>query len=791
MNSLQRTAFLLTVLLISLLGQAQPIQFKLRQFELSIDAKGCFTRLANPQSGIDYLAKGINSPVLSIRISKQWYKPTTARWDNQKQQLQLDFNHAEAHVKVKITQKEAYLKFEVIEMQPNSIEAIVWGPVPTCISETICEVVGVARNNDYAIGIQALNTKTLGGILKNEEGSEDARGSVAVVRDYGSSLQAYSINRSLERTLDVWCEYFPHFPEMPVPPIQNETCIGSTIALFGCSPNEVLPCIEAIELGENLPHPMLDGKWIKQTRETGRPYMIADFNDRNIDSLLHYAQQAGMAALYHEGPFKTWGHYILDSNRFTNGNASMRMCVEKARSKGLRLGVHTLTTFITTNDPYVSPVPDKRLAVTGSAKLIEAVDDKTDILAVSSPEFFNNTKANSLHTFRIGNEIIRYKTVSETAPFLLSDCQRGAYGTKAVAHPKGTDVSMLMDYPYEVFFPNFDLQQEIAGNLAKFFNETGVSQMDFDGHEGCYSTGQGDYAMQAFADKVYRGTKHNLVNGTSRSSHYYWHLCHYWNWGEPWYGGFRESQGDYRIENQPLLERNYMPNMLGWFLLSATTTPEDIEWMMARAAGFNAGFALVARIEGLRKNPQTDKLLYLIKIWQEAYQNNLFTDAQRKRLKDPTTDFHLEKSEGGFNLYPFNKFEFEHSPKLLQPGQPTYSEWDFVNKDTDQALLFTITLMGEKGGISNPIIELDNYQRIELTGNFTAGSSLVCDGSSIKVYNAKGKFQQQIALSKDLPKLSNGSHKLKFDCKFADEDGPKLRILVKTMGKPEWVKANK
>ena len=40
MNSLQRTAFLLTVLLISLLGQAQPIQFKLRQFELSIDAKG-------------------------------------------------------------------------------------------------------------------------------------------------------------------------------------------------------------------------------------------------------------------------------------------------------------------------------------------------------------------------------------------------------------------------------------------------------------------------------------------------------------------------------------------------------------------------------------------------------------------------------------------------------------------------------------------------------------------------------------------------------------------------------
>lgn len=780
-------ATLLLLTLLSMFVHAQRVQFKLPRFEFALDASGCIAKLADPNTGVDYLAKSEAAPILSVRINNVDYAPERASWDSKTQRLLLSFDRIGKKVTLKLFQKNGYLRFEVVDIVPNDVDAVIWGPIPTSIAQTIAEVVGVVRNESYAIGIQSLNTKTLGGILKNAEGSEDARGSVAVQRLYGSSLQAYSLNRSRPRIIDVWCEYFPHFPEMPVPSIKNETPIGSAIALFACSPDEVLPTIEAIELGEGLPHPMLAGKWIKQSPETGRPYMIADFNEQNIDSMLNWAQVAGMAALYHEGPFKTWGHYLLDSIRFPNGNAGMRACVEKAKAKGLRLGVHTLTTFITPNDPYVSPIPDKRLAETGRSKLMASVDERTNLIEVASPKYFNNTKANTLHAFRIGDEIIRYKSVSETAPFVLLDCQRGAFGTKAASHAQGATVAMLMDYPYEVFFPNFELQQEIAGNLANFFNQTGVSQMDFDGHEGCYSTGQGDYAMQAFADKVYRDTKHNLVNGTSRSSHYYWHLCHYWNWGEPWYGGFRESQGDYRIENQPLLERNYMPNMLGWFLLSATTTPEDIEWMMARAAGFNAGFALVARIEGLRKNPHTNKLLYLINIWQEAYQNKLFTEAQRQRLKDPTTDFHLEKLTDGFSLYPFNKFENEHAMQLLQPGQPTYSEWDFVNHDDEQPFLFTITLKGESGSMSNPYLELDNYHRIEMPGTYPAGSSIVCDGSSIKVYNAKGRFQQEIVSAKPLPLVSKGSHKLKVDCKFANAETLKLRVVVKTIGKPEMI----
>jgi hypothetical protein len=188
------------------------------------------------------------------------------------------------------------------------------------VKETIGEVVGIVRDGKYAIGLQALNPKTLGGILNKEGGADGPRGDAAIARSYGSSLQAYSLDRSKPRRLSVWND---QYPDMPVAPIPGETTIGSAIALFGCPEKEVLEHVGAIELAEGLPHPMINGTWLKQSPETGRAYLIADFNEGNIDEMLDYTNQAGLASLYHEGPFLSWGHFILDPKSFPNGNAGI------------------------------------------------------------------------------------------------------------------------------------------------------------------------------------------------------------------------------------------------------------------------------------------------------------------------------------------------------------------------------------------------------------------------------------------------------------------------------------
>jgi hypothetical protein len=773
------------LLLISVSAFSQTT-FKTKDFLMVVSGTGQVTTMKDP-AGKNYIAEGVSAPLMKIRTGSDWEEPGKASFDNKDKVLSLQFPKSGIVATIGVLSKETHISFRLLKMSgKNKANAVYWGPYPTTISQTIGEVIGVVRDGSYSIGLQALNPKTLGGILQSEGGEDGPRGTAAIKQDYGSSLQAYSLDRSVARVVNVWNN---QYPQMPVEAIPGETTVNSAIALFGCPEKETLDRIGKIELAEGLPHPEINGVWVKKSPETGRAYLITDFNEGNIDELLDYTLKAGLMSVYHEGPFKSWGHYILDPGSFPNGNAGMKKCVEKATAKGLRIGVHTLTTFINTNDPYVTPIPDKRLSLTGSSILSGDISVSDNEIPVQSDQFFRNIKPSTLHAVRIGNEIIRFKQVSANEPFKLLDCQRGAFGTTASAHSRGEQAGMMFDYPYQTLFPNFNLQQEIAGNLARFFNETGVSQMDFDGHEGCFSSGEGDYAIQAFAEKVFRETDHTLVNGTSRSSHYYWHICHYWNWGEPWYGGFRESQGDYRLDNQPLLERNFMPNMLGWFLLSATTGPEDIEWMMARAAGYKAGFALVARYASLKNNPQIDKLLELIRIWQEASRSGAFSPEQLARLKNPANDFHLEKAGTAWKLFPFSKNAFEHGKKLLQPGQPSFSEWQFINNDPEQKLNFTLTFSGKEGSITNPWLEIDGYYKLEIPGTYDAGSSIVCDGSYLKLYNNKGKFIKDIIVAQSVPNISKGSHTLKFDCTFPSESEIACKFILKTMGLPENIKA--
>ena len=116
--------------------------------------------------------------------------------------------------------------------------------------------------------------------------------------------------------------------------------------------------------------------------------------------------------------------------------------------------MHTLSNFTTTNDPYVTPIPDPRLAKVGSSELMADIDLTQTEIEIESPDFFNQFKNNHLHGVIIGEELIRYGTVSESAPWKLMNCERGAWDTKPAAHKKGTEISKLIDHGYKVFLTN-------------------------------------------------------------------------------------------------------------------------------------------------------------------------------------------------------------------------------------------------------------------------------------------------------------------------------------------------
>jgi len=281
-----------------------------------------------------------------------------------------------------------------------------------------------------------------------------------------------------------------------------------------------------------------------------------------------------------------------------------------------------------------------------------------------------------------------------------------------------------------------------------------------------------------------------VINGTSTSEPFYWHINTYCNWGEPWYGGFRESMQEYRIQNQALFARNFVPHMLGWYKLTATTSLPEMEWMLARAAGYNAGFAMSTTLPELQRNPDTGTLLDAIREWETARRGGAFTDAQRVRLKDGAREFHLEpQGSGAWLLYPFHASpRFVHERAERQPGEPTAARWPVTNPDEEQPLQFRVQVSGPGGSVSHLVFEVDAAAQAEFLIELQAGESLVGDGTAtVRVYDAKGRQRGTVTAQGAVPRLSTGAHTIAFDCRFSGDPSPRVDVIFKTRGAPERI----
>jgi hypothetical protein len=604
--------------------------------------------------------------------------------------------------------------------------------------------------------------------------------------EYGSSLQAYTRNRNKERIIQNWSH-----DRYVAPPFHDGGIIGSKIALFGCPVKKTLETIGKIEVTEGLPHPMVDGEWAKSAPSASAAYLIMSFGVNDINRAIEMTKKSGLRYLYHPGPFENWGHFKLNETYFPKGMDGLKRCVEKAKTHGIMLGVHTLSNFITTNDPYVTPVPDSRLAKVGTSTITKDIDRGQRTIPIQSPDFFNQFKNNHLQTAIIGDELIRYDKVSEEAPWVLLDCQRGAFGTIPSAHRKGDKIGKLADHAYKVFLTNPELSIEMSKAIANLFNQTGLRQISFDGLEGNRSTGMGNYGEVLFTNTWYQNLtdniKHHYIADASRTSHYFWHIYTRMNWGEPWYAGFRESQTEYRLKNQPYFRRNLMPAMLGWFRMTPETSIEDIEWMLARSAAFDAGYGFVTSYETLEKNGQTEIILSLLGEWEKARMSGAFNENQKQRMEKIENEFHLETvNDMEWDLYPINSYKFKHGKKVRQPGEPLSSIFTFENQSTKQAIHFILTAFDVS--IQNIRMEIDNHREISLPISLKSGNSIkYTGGKKAQIYDKNWNELKEIAIDPSLLMVSQGKHKITFNCHFNDGEKPLVKLEIRLRGLAERV----
>lgn len=790
------------VLLFSLPGYLFAVDLKTYQTKVSIDDKGFYKSIL--VSGKEILSDG-QYPILSAAKNGLLVLPKSLQVNGDIFSLTMEDGEK---ILLKVSQTPVAIVYEIVSIN-KSYQAVVFGPLKVNLNEVVGEIVGVAQQNDIAFGVQSLHIKTNGGIPQelaekyskafNYKG-DNTDLSVASIPFYnlaavdaktGTVFQLSARNRENQEFRKV--QQIKNSLTLPIkgPDAKIE---GAKIALFGGLRSDILKRIGKIELEQGLPHPMINGEWDKISRAAMGSYLISDFSEDDFDFVLEKTKMAGFKNIYHTDPFATWGHFNWKPSFVKNGDEGVKQLVERAKAKGIHVGIHTLTNFLTTTDAYVTPIPSKKLLKQGVLTLVSDLDsNRTDIEILKSDLF---EMPLSLNALQIEDELItfgKYEVVGDK--IVLTKCTRGAFGTRKAVHSKQNPLYKLWDYPYKTLFPDLELQDEFAQRLAEIFNKTGIKQISFDGLEGSMYTGHDYYATAKFITEYYNNLKDksDLINDASRLDHYLWHIHTRMNWGEPWGEAMRQGQVENRIKNQEYFKRNLFPRMLGWFLVRTAerkfeaTTLEDLEWALSESAGFDAGYAMTINMKTLRNHGQIDKLLEAMKNWDKLRAVKAFSANQMERLKDPSTEWHLQKvDEKNYLLHPlYISKPFTCDLAGMQPGQPGGADWSWYSPKEST---FSIRLKVEgDGAISNPSFTTPKGV-IKIEGTIASGQYLLLDHEGNATLTDKNYKVLKTLSTEGKAVLPQGESAIAFACDSTSDETPAVIIRYITRMEAEKVK---
>ena len=654
---------------------------------LRLAADGHLTGLTGPPENRDLLAAGQRPAFFGLGWNGKGRAPTRIELDSETGRLLATYGDTGVTADILISSQPTHLRLTLADVRGVEITDVSLLRLPLGVSGRVGAVVGVIRDGKTAVGVQALNVHTSAQAAKTPWGGwlvASARHDCGGVR-------------------------------------------GASVALFACPADEALQRIGEIELAEGLPHPILDGEWNKLSPTARRPYLITSFGVDTIDRVLALAKRGGFTYVYHETPFETWGHFVLKRAYFPEGDRSFRQCSDKAAAAGIRLGLHTLSGFITTNDAYVTPVPDPRLARTGSCALARDIDEVQDEVPVADAAPFR--KRQTLGAVLIGAEISTYERVVDGSPPRLIGVERGAFGTAAAPHRKGDDIGKLADHGYRTLFPGIanGMMDEMTARLVELGNACGLRQISFDGLEGLASyEGGGDYPRSRFVDQSHRGWKHHVISDASNLLHYTWHWHTRMNWGELTQSA-KMDVDRYRAKNCEFFRDNLFPTAMGWWRIGTTgldweaTRLEDVEYLLAKAAGNSAAHALSTDVGVLERHGLAGEMLDLVAEWEQLRASGALSTAQRRWLREKGQDVSLRRSgEAAWDLLPVRYSPFVWwRPKqggethgreqtFASAGDPTpATPFSFENPFATQPLSFEVRCL--------PAYDYAHAQNIDLT----------------------------------------------------------------------------
>ncbi len=172
---------------------------------------------------------------------------------------------------------------------------------------------------------------------------------------------------------------------------------GAKVALIGCPQKDLRRVIqEVVTAAPDLPHSPIGGPWALDAEINQGSYLFnfSDLSEEKAEDWIKLARSLGLNQIdFHGGGSFRFGDCEPNPKTYPKGRASLKAVVDKLHAAGLKAGLHTYAFFIDKKCPWVTPVPDKRLARDATFTLAESLDASTNPVPVSVTEPTTNMSA--------------------------------------------------------------------------------------------------------------------------------------------------------------------------------------------------------------------------------------------------------------------------------------------------------------------------------------------------------------------------------------------------------------
>lgn len=510
---------------------------------------------------------------------------------------------------------------------------------------------------------------------------------------------------------------------------------------------------QVVEAADELPRTRIGGPWALDAPENQGSYILectGNVGEAQIDRWIHMLRELGMSQLdFHCGRSFRFGDFTPHPEVFPRGIDSVRAVTGKLHEAGMLAGFHTYAFFIAKDSPFVTPVPDPGLAFSATYTLAEPLPADAAVMPVLESTagvspitgFFVRNSA----TLRIGDELIVFKGVRQEAPFGFVECQRGAYGTKAGAHPAGTKVHHLKEC-FGLFVPEPDssLWTKVIARTAEVYNDGGFDMIYLDALDGSDILGGVEWAW-------YYGSKFvfELANRLNKPALFEMSTFHH----HLWYVRSRMGAWDAPVRGpKPFIEMHrivnrgcrdmFLPAHLGWWAIfdwqgiqPERTTPDVLEYLGARciADGCGLSFPVGFTPDAYERSPNIQRLGRIVRRYEDLRRSGAVPEHVRRRLGTPGEDFTLANlNESGSSTPPIFRPARYDQHKITQLN-PTGNTWNLANRFGPQPVKLRIEALLSAGEYAAPeSVVIENFRDVKAWEARQAADGVTVDLESVE-----------------------------------------------------------